>query len=62
MLNLKASGVIDGTARFLQQNQLKDSALWKKFVEVFVSQPDAGSYAGAGKDRQTVIAVRLKTK
>ncbi len=38
-------GTADGDCRFIQDYQLKDRALWKKFVDVFRSRPD-------GKDEE----------
>lgn len=49
MVNLKAYGVVDGAAQFLQKNQLKDRALWKKFVDVFVTRPDADNQGWRGE-------------
>ena len=41
MAMLKTRGLGDFSARFFLENQLKDRALWQKFVEVFRIQPDS---------------------
>ncbi len=41
MLTMKMKGLGDFSARFFLENQLKDRELWKKFVEVFRTQPDS---------------------
>ena len=46
---LKFSGVADGTARFLQKNQLSDPALWAKFVDLYRSQPDGENLGWRGE-------------
>lgn len=38
--NARFEGAIDAHARFILEKQLKDKALWRKFVEVFVERPD----------------------
>ena len=44
---LKFQGVAHKTAQFLQEEQLKDRALWKKFVEAFsLGTPVIGSDLG----------------
>lgn len=42
-------GVADFTARFFQEEQLKDKKLWAKFVDVFRSQPDGDNYGWRGE-------------
>lgn len=42
-------GVGDWSARFLQEHQLKDVALWKKFVDVFRTQPDGENQGWRGE-------------
>ena len=42
---MKLNGMADFAAKFFQEKQLKDEVLWKRFVDVFRSQPD-GENAG----------------
>ena len=42
---MKLKGIADRVAYFFQEEQLKDKILWKRFVDVFRSQPD-GENAG----------------
>lgn len=42
---MKLNGIADFTAKFFQEEQLKDRELWAKFVDLFRSQPD-GDNAG----------------
>lgn len=42
-------GIGDWSAHFLQENQLKDVSLWKKFVDVFRSQPDGENQGWRGE-------------
>ena len=49
MINLRAEGLADKTSSFLQEEQLKDRVLWKKFVDVFRSHPDSENYGWRGE-------------
>ncbi len=46
---LHTRGIADCAAQFLQKEQLKDRALWKKFVDVFRSQPDSDNRGWRGE-------------
>ena len=46
---LKFQGVADKTAHFLQEEQLKDRELWKKFVNIFRTQPDDANQGWRGE-------------
>lgn len=48
-MHLKTTGIADWAAKFLQQEQLKDREQWKKFVEVYRSQPDAENNGWKGE-------------
>ncbi len=48
-MNVSLSGCTDAAARFLQAEQLKDKALWKKFVQVFRDQPDSANLGWRGE-------------
>lgn len=41
MIDIKATGLGEKAACFFQENQLKDRRLWKKFVDVYRTQPDS---------------------
>ena len=45
----KFQGVAHKTAQFLQEEQLKDRALWKKFVDIFRTQPDGENQGWRGE-------------
>ena len=49
MITLHTKGVADWAAKFLQTEQLKDRAQWKKFVDVFRLRPDAEDHAWRGE-------------
>jgi len=49
MISLHTNGVADWSVRFLQTEQLKDRAQWKKFVDVFRLRPDAETFAWRGE-------------
>lgn len=49
MIYLKTNGVADQTAQFFQNEQLKDRALWAKFVDLYRSQPDAENFGWRGE-------------
>ena len=46
---LKFYGVADNAALFLQNEQLKDAALWKKFVDIYRIKPDADNQGWRGE-------------
>ena len=46
---LKFQGVAHKTAHFLQKEQLKDRALWKKFVDIFRTKPDGENQGWRGE-------------
>ena len=48
MLRLHTEGIANKAIEFTQAEQLKDRVLWKKFVDVFRSHPDAktGGWCG----------------
>ena len=46
---LRFTGLADRAAHFMQENQLFDVSLWKKFVDVFRSQPDAVNQGWRGE-------------
>ena len=49
MIELHTNGVANWAAEFLQKEQLKDRALWKKFVDVFRTRPDGPDHAWRGE-------------
>ncbi len=49
MIDLHTKGIGDWAIRFFQTEQLKDPKLWKRFVDIFRSQPDAKNYGWRGE-------------
>lgn len=49
MLNMKTYGLADKAALFFQNKQLKDRALWKKFVDVYRTRPDSENWGWRGE-------------
>ncbi len=46
---LKINGIANWVANFFQKEQLFDTSLWAKFVDVFRSQPDSENYGWRGE-------------
>ncbi len=49
MLDFRFYGLADRAARFLQKEQLSDVVLWRKFVDLYRSQPDAENQGWRGE-------------
>jgi len=49
MHSIRFYGVADGAARFLEKEQLSDVLLWKKFVDLYRTQPDAENKGWRGE-------------
>jgi len=49
MIDIELKGLGESTARFFQENQLKNRELWKKFVDVFRTHPDSENYGWRGE-------------
>ena len=46
---LKMNGIANWAASFFLKEQLSDTDLWAKFVDVFRSQPDSENYGWRGE-------------
>ncbi len=49
MIKMYFQGLADQAARFLQREQLSDTMLWRKFVDVYRSQPDGENQGWRGE-------------
>lgn len=49
MVTIKPSGITHWAMDFFLARQLKDRALWKKFVDVYRTQPDADNFGWRGE-------------
>lgn len=49
MIRANTTGLVNYAARFFQEEQLKDRALWKKFVDLFRTKPDDINFGWRGE-------------
>ena len=49
MITLKTNGLANEAVEFLQEFQLKDRELWRKFVDIYNTHPDSKNYGWRGE-------------
>ena len=49
MIYANTTGLVNYAARFFQEEQLKDRALWKRFVELYRTKPDSANLGWKGE-------------